>query len=150
MASSCSAPPYALGMAFTLIKNSWLKSISETTFVREPISIPKKALTGNRFSSWIITTFLLRMWNVIMAYPKPAHQSNPRVISIHQVEIPCWWLELGMQHLCYRSQCAVRAAGFQGNHNKVSQEEHGSDHSYGSRVNHYSIWDIQYKATCYI
>lgn len=66
-----------------------------------------------------------------MAYPRPAHRSNPRVISIHPVEIPCWRLEPGMQHLCNRSWCTVRAACFQGDHFEVSQEADGSDHSYG-------------------
>ena len=81
-----------------------------------------------------------------MAYPKPVHRSNPRVISIHPIEIPCWRLEPGMQHLCHRSWCTVRAAGFQGGHSNVPQEDDGSNHSYGSHGNHYSIWDIQYKA----
>ena len=81
-----------------------------------------------------------------MAYPKPVHRSNPRVISIHPIEIPCWRLEPGMQHLCHRSWCTVRAAGFQGGHSNVPQEDDGSNHSYGSHGNHYSIWDIQCKA----
>jgi len=75
------------------------------------------------------------MKEAVMAYPKPAHRPNPRVISIHPAEIPCWRLVPGMQHLCDKSWCAVRAAGFQGNHRKASQEERGSNHSidpYGS------------------
>lgn len=82
-----------------------------------------------------------------MAYPKPAHRSNPRAISIHPVEIPCWRLEPGMQHLCNRSWCTVRAACFQGDHSEVSQEADGSNHSYGSHRNHYSIWDTHNKTT---
>ena len=38
--------------------------------------------------------------NVIMAYPRSRYRPKPRVMSIIRQEIPCWWLDVGMQHLC--------------------------------------------------
>jgi hypothetical protein len=42
--SRVSAPSLALGTGFMRIKKSWLKSMAETTFVRDPISIPTNSV----------------------------------------------------------------------------------------------------------